>query len=103
ELMLRGAPATAVIGTTDGIRNIAPMLNITRTWNAVTAASFMRRGIALARDYAQRREAFGAPLAKKPLHAETLAGLQAEYEAALCLVFEVVALIGRTEHGEASS
>lgn len=103
ELMLRGAPATAVIGTTDGIRNIAPMLNITRTWNAVTAASFMRRGIALARDYAQRREAFGAPLAKKPLHAETLAGLQAEYEAALCLVFEVVALIGRTEHGEASA
>jgi acyl-CoA dehydrogenase len=100
ELMLRGVPATAVIGTTDGIRNIAPMLNITRTWNAVTAASSMRRGIALARDYARRREAFGAPLAQKPLHVETLAGLQAEYEAAMCLVFEVVAIIGRLEHGE---
>jgi acyl-CoA dehydrogenase len=102
ELMLRGVPATAVIGTTDGIRNIAPMLNITRTWNAVTATSSMRRGIALARDYARRREAFGAPLARKPLHVETLAALQAEYEAAMCLVFEVVALIGRAEHGEAA-
>ena len=33
----------------------------------------MRRGLALARDFARRRVAFGAPLSEKPLHVETLA------------------------------
>lgn len=99
ELMLRGTPAKLVTSEArDGIRNIAPMLNITRTWNTVSAVSFMRRGIALAQDYARRRVAFSAPLAEKPLHAETLAGLVAEYEAALVLAFEVIAMIGRIEH-----
>jgi acyl-CoA dehydrogenase len=34
EIMLRGTPATAVMGLGNGIRNITPMLNVTRTWNA---------------------------------------------------------------------
>lgn len=100
ELILDGTPAVAVAGLTDGVRAIAPMLNVTRTWNAINAAALMRRGIALARDYARRRVAFGAPLADKPLHLDTLAGLQAEAEAALHLTFRVVALLGRAEAGE---
>jgi hypothetical protein len=60
ELTLDGTPAIAVAGLTDGVRAITPMLNITRTWNAVCAVSLMRRGLALARDYARRRVAFGA-------------------------------------------
>ncbi len=100
ELILDGTPAVAVAGTADGVRAIAPMLNVTRTWNAVVAASSLRRGIALARDYARRRTAFGAPLAEKPLHLDTLAGLQAEAEAALLLAFRVVELLGRAETGE---
>jgi hypothetical protein len=47
----------------------------------------MRRGLALTRDYAKRREAFGALLAHQPLHADTLAWLQAETEAAFHLSF----------------
>jgi len=35
------------------------MLNTTRIYNAVTAVSFMRRMIALGRDYSNRRIAFG--------------------------------------------
>ena len=31
-------------GLADGVRHIAPMLNVTRLWNAVCAASGMRRG-----------------------------------------------------------
>ena len=81
ELDLDGTPAELVMGTSDGIRNIAPLLNITRTWNSVCAAAFMRRGLALARDYAQRRIAFGAPLARQPLHVDTLAGIEAEFQA----------------------
>jgi alkylation response protein AidB-like acyl-CoA dehydrogenase len=100
ELFLEGAEAVPVCGTSEGVRAIAPMLNITRLWNAVSAVSFMRRGIALARDYAQRREAFGAPLAEQPLHRDTLGGLQAEYEAAFHLTFRVAELLGREEAGE---
>jgi hypothetical protein len=57
----------------------------------------MRRGLALARDYARKRVAFGAPLAEQPLHADTLASLQAEMEGAFHLTFCLVELIGRDE------
>lgn len=100
ELTLEGTPAVLVKGTTDGVRDIAPMLNVTRLWNAVSAAALMRRGVALARDYARRRPAFGSALALKPLHADTLAGLQAEAEAALHLAFYVAELTGREEASE---
>ncbi len=100
ELTLDGTLAVPVQGLGDGVKHIAPMLNITRTWNSVSAIGYMRRGIALARDYARKRMAFGAPLAEKPLHLDTLAGMQAEFEAALHLTFLLVELIGRDETGE---
>jgi len=100
ELTLDGVEAVPVVGLTDGIKHIAPMLNITRTWNAVGACVGMRRGLALARDYARRRVAFGAPLANKPLHVDTLAGLEAEFEGALLLAFRAVELLGREETRE---
>ncbi|HUH04511.1 MAG TPA: acyl-CoA dehydrogenase family protein, partial [Kofleriaceae bacterium] len=77
ELTLDGTPAVLVSERLNGVRNIAPMLNITRTWNAVAAASGMRRALALALDYARRRRAFGAALIDKPLHVDTLAGIAA--------------------------
>ena len=100
ELTLDGTPAELVKGTTDGVRDIAPMLNVTRLWNGVSAAALMRRGVALARDYARRRAAFGSTLAEKPLHADTLAGMQAEAEAALHLTFFAAELTGREEARE---
>ena len=103
ELTLEDTPAELVCGTSDGVKNIAPMLNITRTWNSVSAVAFMRRGLALARDYARRRVAFGAPLAEKPLHLDTLAALQAEFEAAFQLTFFTIELLGRAEAGQASA
>lgn len=102
ELTLDGCFAIPVAGTTDGIKNISSMLNITRTWNAVAAAWLARRGVALARDYATRRHAFGAYLSKKPLHLDTLAGMAAEADAIFHLAFRAVELIGRIEHGQAS-
>jgi len=97
ELTLVGTPAQLVKGPTDGVRNIAPLLNITRLWNGISAVALMRRGVALAADYARRRTAFGAKLAEKPLHMDTLAGLQAEAEAAFHLAFYVAELTGRAE------
>jgi acyl-CoA dehydrogenase len=75
------------------------MLHLTRTWNSVMAAAFMRRGLALARDYARKRVAFGAPLAQQPLHVDTLAALQAEMEGAFHLSFCLAELIGHDEAG----
>lgn len=97
ELLLDGCVAQLVTETRGGTRAIEPMLTVTRAWNAVTAAAFMRRGVALATAYAVQRNAFGKPLAEQPLHIETLAMLQAESRAAFCLAFEVVRLLGLKE------
>ena len=102
ELNLVGTPAQLVKGSTDGVRNIAPLLNITRLWNGISAVALMRRGLALAYDYAGKRVAFGAPLSEKPLHDDTLAGLQAESEGAFHLAFYVAELTGRSETREIS-
>ena len=102
ELTITGTPAQLVMGTTDGVRNIAPLLNITRLWNGISAVALMRRGLTLAQDYARKRVAFGAPLSEKPLHLDTLSGLQAEAEAAFHLAFFVAELTGRSETREIS-
>lgn len=100
ELTLDGTLAQLVKGSTDGVRNIAPLLNITRLWNGISAVSLMRRGLALSFDYAQKRVAFGAPLSEKPLHRDTLATLFAETAAAFQLAFYVAELTGRSETRE---
>lgn len=101
ELDLEGMIATPVAGLNDGIKAIAPMLSVTRTWNSLCAVATMRRGLDLARDYARRRVAFGATLAEKPLHLDTLAGVQAEFEGAFQLAFRAARELGREENGEA--
>jgi len=103
ELTLDGARAVPVAGLADGVRHVAPMLNVTRTWNAIVAASGMQRALSLARDYARRRIAFGTPLVARPLHADGLAALEAEREGAFLLAFRAAALLGRAEAGEASA
>jgi acyl-CoA dehydrogenase len=99
ELDLVGSRAVPVKGLSNGVKNITTMLNMTRTWNAVAAVSGMRRALDLARDYAGKRVAFGTPISEKPLHAETLADLEALYAGAFLLTFRVVELLGREESG----
>ena len=93
---IAGAPVSvsSAVGT---LR--VPSLSLTRTWNAVSSVSGMRRALDLARDYAGRRRAFGALLRDKPLHADTLAGLEAEYAGAFLLAFRAAAVLGRCERG----
>ena len=102
ELSLEGTLAIPVAGLANGVRNITPLLNVTRTWNAVVAAAGMRRALMLANDYARRRTAFSAPLSRKPLHLDTLAGMEAEAEGAFLLSFRVAELMGKREAGKAS-
>lgn len=102
ELTLEGTPAWLVGEEGRGVRTIATLFNITRIYNACASVAGMRRAIALARDYAAKRVAFGRPLTEHALHLETLAGMQVEMEGAFHLVFRAVELLGRAECGEAS-
>ncbi|MGH8373251.1 MAG: acyl-CoA dehydrogenase family protein, partial [Gammaproteobacteria bacterium] len=102
ELTLQGTPAVRIGEAGKGVRTIATVLNITRLYNAVSAVSYMRRGLALAQDYAQRRRAFGKLLIEHPLHRETLADLDCEFTGAFHLVFELAVLVGREETGVAT-
>lgn len=102
EITLDKTPARLVKDTQNGVRNITPMLAITRTWNAVIAISLMRRGVALARDYAEKRSAFGAKLSEKSLHQDTLATIAAETEGAFHLAFRAVELLGKVETATAT-
>lgn len=103
ELTLEGTPAQLVGGPGQGVKKISSLFNITRIYNSVCAVGYLRRGLALARDYASRRQAFGAPLADQPLHVETLAGLEVEYRAAFQLVFRLIELLGKEETGKATA
>jgi acyl-CoA dehydrogenase len=102
ELALEGTAAHLVGPPSGGTRNITPMLTITRLWNSVIASSGLRRGLALARDYANRRVAFGEQLIDQPLHQATLAWLRVQHEASLQLAFRAVELLGREEAGVAT-
>lgn len=104
ELELEGALAHPV-GTLQGggVRRIATMLNITRIHNALGAAAALGRGIAWARSFARVREVFGRGLDRHPAHLATLADLAVDHAAALSLVFRCCELLGKVEHGVATS
>ena len=102
ELTLDGAFATPIGDVTNGVRKISGMLNITRFHNAMGAAGGMRRGVELAVAYSRHREAYGSRLIDLPLHAETLATMSVDAEAAFALTMRVAHLIGRREAGVAA-
>jgi acyl-CoA dehydrogenase len=102
ELDLHGAVAHAVGGHDGGLRKITTVLNIARYFNTNAAVSSMRRSITLARSYARVREAFGHKLEDLPLHVETLADMQVEYEAALAIGLRLAELLGKVECGVAT-
>lgn len=102
ELTLEGTVAMLVGERERGIAQISSILNITRYYNAAAAVSVMRRGVALACDYAEKRRVFGRLLSEQPLHVETLQNLKAQQVGALHLVFAVACLLGREECDEAS-
>ncbi len=100
EIHLCDTRAELVGESTHGVRAITPVLQVTRLWNAFGALSTMQRCLALTRDYAYHRSAFGQPLIGQPLFADALAGWDAEFEAAFHLAMEVALLLGRVESGQ---
>lgn len=102
ELTMDGALATLVGSPGEGVKKISSLFNITRIYNACSAVGYMRRAIALARDYATKRKVAGQFLSEHGLHLETLSELQVEFEAAFHLVFRTVELLGKEETAEAT-
>lgn len=97
ELLLDECHAQLLGPASGGTRTIEPMLAVTRVWNAISAASIMRRGLVLAESYAELRMAFGKRLSDLPLHVATLRWLRAETQAATLLAFEAARLLGAQE------
>jgi putative acyl-CoA dehydrogenase len=102
ELTLDGTIARLVGVPGSGVKQISTLFNVTRVYNAVSAVSLMRRGIALTRDWACRRSAFGKHLSELPLFLESVAALEVELHAAFHLTFHLVALMGKVECGTAT-
>ncbi len=102
EVDLNGTPAEPVKGLDDGIRTIAPLLNVSRLWNSICAVAHMRKGIALARDWGNKRVVGGQVLLEWPAFQRNLGRLQAEYEMAFHLSFFAAEMMGQSECGKLS-
>jgi putative acyl-CoA dehydrogenase len=72
---------------------ISNMLNITRVHTGIGAVSAMRRIIALANDYKERRSVFGKPLSQHSLHIHTVARLEKIYRGHLLLLLETGSIL----------
>jgi acyl-CoA dehydrogenase len=98
EVRLDGAEAWPVGDPAEpGLRRMLALVQITRIHNAAAAAAGMRRGLLLARNYAETREAFGERLFRQPLHREVLAWLAVDADAAYALTALCFDLLGRAE------
>jgi alkylation response protein AidB-like acyl-CoA dehydrogenase len=75
------------------------MLTITRIHNSLSALGFMRRIIALANDYKERRVAFGKTLKDHPLHLSVLARLEKIYRGNLLFLLESASMLQQLDQG----
>lgn len=97
ELELTGMKAQLVGKLGRGVPTIAAILNITRVYAAMGVVSAQRRALAVAKDFAVKRDAFGQRLDKLPLHVKTLAQLELMFRANSQIAFYAAQLLGRTE------
>eukprot|EP01006_Ploeotia_vitrea_P041758 TRINITY_DN66571_c13_g1_i4.p1 TRINITY_DN66571_c13_g1~~TRINITY_DN66571_c13_g1_i4.p1 ORF type:complete len:653 (-),score=310.85 TRINITY_DN66571_c13_g1_i4:758-2716(-) len=102
ELELVGSTGYLISKPGRGVATIVNMINVTRLYNSICASGFMRRSVALARDYTHRRTAFGKCLTEHALHLETLALMEIKTRASLLFTLDAVNVLGRIEQAETS-
>ncbi len=103
ELSLQGTQARLVGGEGGGVKKISSLFNITRIYNSISSIAHMRRGLALAKDYSLKREAFGKKIIDHPLHVETLMDMYVDYAASFHLTMRAVELLGKEECDKATT
>lgn len=99
ELELEGMRAFMIGAEGHGVREMATMLNVTRVHNSVSAVSYMRRALEVAKAFSRvRLIGPGRPLHKNALHLRTLARLELLTRASAHLSFLSVHLLDLSEH-----
>ncbi len=99
EILLKGTEVYLLGEEGKGVKMISRMLTVTRLYNAATAVGLMRRGIALVRDYSERRVIGNKKLADLPLHMRVLAGLDVVHRGNLIFYLKISELFSK-EHAE---
>ncbi|KAK9363946.1 hypothetical protein V1504DRAFT_443109 [Lipomyces starkeyi] len=102
EVELNGLNAELLGPPQKGVSVIATVLNITRIHNSVSAVSFLRRAVEIAKTFSKVRKVFGKPLYQVPAHVRTLADVEVQLRAMTHLTFYCVSLLGKTECNVAS-
>ncbi|KAG0249586.1 hypothetical protein BG011_009115 [Mortierella polycephala] len=97
ELELDGMVAQQVGTSYRGVKNISAILNITRVYCGMGCTAAMQRFVLVVKDYARRREVFGALLKDQPLHLATVSNMELQYRATSQFTFYCVAMLGRIE------
>ncbi|KAF9574840.1 hypothetical protein EC968_005318 [Mortierella alpina] len=97
ELELNGMIAQQVGAPYKGVKNISALLNITRVYCGMSCAAAMQRFVLSVKEYARRREVFGALLKDQPLHLATMANMELQYRATSQFTFYCIAILGRIE------
>ena len=101
ELNLESAEGYLIGTLGQGVKNISPVLNITRLWSAMSSIGKLRKCLAIATSYAQVRVIQSGSLLLKdtPIHVEQLASVNLLYQALTHLAFGVIGLLGKAECG----
>jgi len=101
ELNLESAEGYLIGPLGQGVKNISPVLNITRIWSAMSSIGKLRKCLAIATSYARVRAIQGGTVLLKdtPIHVEQLASVNLLYQALTHLTFGVIELIGKAECG----
>lgn len=101
EIDFVDARATALGPVAEGFRNVIELVITTsRLFNAAGCAAHARRAWVVASTYAQHRTAFGQPIGRFPLVAETLAWIRADAVASLAAT---ILLAGLQEQADAAT
>ena len=74
------------------------MLTITRIYNSATAVGLIRRGLALARDYAERRIIGKTKLSEMPLQVRVLSDLEVIHRGNLIFYLRLSQLFSKEQH-----
>ncbi|ARA99673.1 MULTISPECIES: acyl-CoA dehydrogenase family protein [Geobacillus] len=95
EVVFDGAKAYVVGDPRKGFYYMMEALNLSRVCNAIASVGIMKRALEEAKQYAERRTAFGHQLTDYPMVRGTLADLTARQEVETSACFEMVALFDR--------
>ncbi|KAK9479052.1 acyl-CoA dehydrogenase/oxidase C-terminal [Lipomyces japonicus] len=97
ELELNGLHAELIGPRTRGVPVIATVLTITRIHNSVSAISFLRRALEIAKEFSKVRKVSGTLLHNLPAHVRTLAEIEVQLRAVMQFTYFCVSLLGKVE------